>query len=788
MRRTFSWIVASTAACLAAGSALGQVAGDECTNALTVTAGTAVNFNTNTMTASANPPEDGPCAFLDWGASKDVWYKFVPTESGLATISLCGSSYDTSVVVYTGTCAALTRVACDDDTCGALYESIIEQFGLTAGTTYFIRIGGWNADAGAGTMLITVEPVAGGCDGATGSCAQPHETPGCDNPNCCSQVCAVNPLCCDIGWDIDCVNVAVDLCGVFFYTCTPGGPANNCATNATVVSASGTYPFNSTGATRDGPNHPAATCSSGNDFFYNDIWWKFVAQANGVCTISTCGTTPYDNKLAVYAYDNGVTPDFSTLNQTLVACNDDGASGTCYLTDGTTPYASAMSFNALVGKTYWVRMGSYTDGETGSGSIAFTLPEPCQLPSPTGNENEVCGANGNGGCNDVAGGSPVQPVNLGDRIAGTFWANGGTRDTDWYGLTVTSDTQVTAKVSSGSFSTLLILGGSCDATVTLATGSGSCPNIATACLRPGNYKIFVAAQGFEGLPCGSGAINNYVLEVTGAPATCPVFLQTTCTAPGPDTATINADSTTVGVGLVACAVGGPTGGTTTNSFARVFSAASVGGEINCLNFGAWCARVTAGGTVVSDVPQAATIGIYKDLDGAAPRRKVVTEGDGGDLVAVWTQAILIPGGVFVGTMNFEEPLCIDDITENLVVILDLPPTLPANSGYQVRAGGNNAGPTGNTYCRLSCADGAGQYVLTESLGATFTAQWVVAINGDFSGCDAGGIPGDLNGDGVVNAADLAILLGQWGGPGNADLNGDGTVSAADLAILLGAWG
>ncbi len=47
-------------------------------------------------------------------------------------------------------------------------------------------------------------------------------------------------------------------------------------------------------------------------------------------------------------------------------------------------------------------------------------------------------------------------------------------------------------------------------------------------------------------------------------------------------------------------------------------------------------------------------------------------------------------------------------------------------------------------------------------------------------------PGDgLN---TINAADLAILLGQWGGPGSADLNGDGTVGAPDLAILLGLWG
>ncbi|MGA1057090.1 MAG: GC-type dockerin domain-anchored protein [Phycisphaerales bacterium] len=49
---------------------------------------------------------------------------------------------------------------------------------------------------------------------------------------------------------------------------------------------------------------------------------------------------------------------------------------------------------------------------------------------------------------------------------------------------------------------------------------------------------------------------------------------------------------------------------------------------------------------------------------------------------------------------------------------------------------------------------------------------------------------DLNGDGTVNGADLAILLGDWGaGAGSpADFNGDGTVNGADLAILLGAWG
>jgi len=47
--------------------------------------------------------------------------------------------------------------------------------------------------------------------------------------------------------------------------------------------------------------------------------------------------------------------------------------------------------------------------------------------------------------------------------------------------------------------------------------------------------------------------------------------------------------------------------------------------------------------------------------------------------------------------------------------------------------------------------------------------------------------GDLNGDGVIDGADLALLLSQRVGPGTGDLNGDGIVNAADLAIVLGRW-
>ena len=48
--------------------------------------------------------------------------------------------------------------------------------------------------------------------------------------------------------------------------------------------------------------------------------------------------------------------------------------------------------------------------------------------------------------------------------------------------------------------------------------------------------------------------------------------------------------------------------------------------------------------------------------------------------------------------------------------------------------------------------------------------------------------GDLDLDGDVDGADLAILLGAWGTAGGpADLDGSGVVDGADLAALLGGW-
>ncbi|MFO0829798.1 MAG: hypothetical protein U0572_16780 [Phycisphaerales bacterium] len=63
--------------------------------------------------------------------------------------------------------------------------------------------------------------------------------------------------------------------------------------------------------------------------------------------------------------------------------------------------------------------------------------------------------------------------------------------------------------------------------------------------------------------------------------------------------------------------------------------------------------------------------------------------------------------------------------------------------------------------------------------------WTYSLAIDDGG--ACGCVGDIDGNGVTNAADLGILLGGWGSRGATDLNGDGTTDGADLGLLLGCW-
>jgi hypothetical protein len=114
-----------------------------------------------------------------------------------------------------------------------------------------------------------------------------------------------------------------------------------------------------------------------------------------------------------------------------------------------------------------------------------------------------------------------------------------------------------------------------------------------------------------------------------------------------------------------------------------------------------------------------------------------------------------------------------------------------------------AGATGYTLWRGPSADPAQATLLVANAtspasDATIvpgTTYWyfVQSTNscggGPLGAGDSGvaGLAGDLNGDCLVNGADLGVLLSQWGTDGSADLNGDGTVDGADLGLLIAAW-
>ena len=90
-----------------------------------------------------------------------------------------------------------------------------------------------------------------------------------------------------------------------------------------------------------------------------------------------------------------------------------------------------------------------------------------------------------------------------------------------------------------------------------------------------------------------------------------------------------------------------------------------------------------------------------------------------------------------------------------------------------------------THPATSGEEKVGTMLLDFFLHSPFTQEWFTT---------GGGIPGDLNGDGVVGIADLLLLFADWGPCPDppeacpADLDGDGFVGVGDLLILLANWG
>jgi hypothetical protein len=185
-------------------------------------------------------------------------------------------------------------------------------------------------------------------------------------------------------------------------------------------------------------------------------------------------------------------------------------------------------------------------------------------------------------------------------------------------------------------------------------------------------------------------------------------------------------------------------------------------DLNCSNY----AQIVGGGTIA----WIAFEGNRSDYIGGSLQWTIRTN------VADW-----LPGSVFIliGAGN--------------ILVADVPqPTIGAWLDYEVSLV--------NTSFRLNNTSGV--VPTPAQLAATMGSLASIRISAEF-GSEQGeetvdldsvilvsNCPADLNGDGAVDASDLAIVLGAWGSTAEpaADLDGNGAVDASDLAVVLGAWG
>jgi hypothetical protein len=86
------------------------------------------------VTNATTAPDDPFC----YGANQTLWFAYTPTTNIRLEANTFGSSYDTTLSVYTGARGALTQIACNDDSNGTVQSRV--RFDAIAGTTYYFMV------------------------------------------------------------------------------------------------------------------------------------------------------------------------------------------------------------------------------------------------------------------------------------------------------------------------------------------------------------------------------------------------------------------------------------------------------------------------------------------------------------------------------------------------------------------------------------------------------------------------------------------------------------------------
>ena len=366
---------------------------DECINAIEVQKGMytgSTHQSTGSMTSTCGESDD-----------RDVWYIFTPTQSEPVTISLWGSSFDTTLAVY-DQCGGTELPCCND--ANDIFYSILTM-PVEEGTSYLIRIAGYNHRTGDYVLTISSATIADECSDAievragipyygntyeatgntTSNCGygdvvdvwhiytptQSGDTTfsllgsGFDTTLAIYDQCGGSELACNddySGTRQSQIIMHVDANtpylirvagyghqqGYYMLTIDPGsGPNNDDCENAIAITEGVPWYGDSQGAT----GNDTSGCSNSDDL---DVWHIYTPTKSGQTTISLAGSS-FDTTLAVYDQCGG----------TELACNDDAG--------GTRQSAIIMTLEA--GKSYFIRVAGYNHH---TGPYILTISNPPQ--------------------------------------------------------------------------------------------------------------------------------------------------------------------------------------------------------------------------------------------------------------------------------------------------------------------------------------------------------------------------------------------------------------------------
>ncbi len=446
--------------------------GEVCETAIVVDA---LPYFATDSTTGFDDDYDAVCPYAG-SIAPDVVFSYTPTADGLVDVDLCESGYDTKVYIYENDCTAGTEIACNDDACydsqGNPYRSRLEQVQLFANNTYYIVVDGYGSSSGFFDLIFSASAIGACCFPADGSCADDYT-------------------------EADCVAAA----GVY------QGDGTNCADiecpSYIAVVAPGAWD----GSTCD---ELVSVCALRPSL---DTRYLVTIPNDGEWVFSLCGS------------------DFDTyLYLGTTFCGEEVASNDDYC-----GLQSEVTLLNLPAGDYFVTIEAYGASDCGSYFLeVYQNLLPCELECPAGavDEQEPCGADLNGGC--LVTPAAFEPLTDGVTVCGTAWADGGTRDTDWYELVLTQPAVLTLDCVTdfeGVFGLVEQIEPGvpgCDNTtgyISPWTSTAECEpdTLTTDCLPGGTYYMFVTHLSLYEAPCGSGA-NDYQLTVTGQG----------CLEPGPE--------------------------------------------------------------------------------------------------------------------------------------------------------------------------------------------------------------------------------------------------------------